>query len=140
MKNKYLSILALLLILAACAQAGPGPSPESLAGQNFVLQSVDGKPYTLKENTPSIAFDAEMRVSGSICNQFFGRGRLEGSKFTVSGLAATRKLCFEQELNKYEQLISAMLMAGVELEYSADTLTMRQGGHSLVYKRSAPRK
>lgn len=136
MQNKFTALFAVFLSFAlfACARPGAEVSGASLAGLNFELRSVDGTPYSLKAKPPAIFFDASMRVSGFVCNQFFGQGRLEGGKLTVSNLASTRRLCFEQKLSEYEFLISAMLTAGVELEYADGLLTMRRGEHSLVYK------
>lgn len=136
MKNAFKRLLCLAagLSLTACA-AGSNikVSEETLLHHNFVLQSVDGKSYNLQENAPTIAFNEGMRVSGAICNQFMGKGSLNGNTLTVAQMVSTKKLCFEQELNQYEYLISQMLMAGVEVQYDGKNLTLRQGGHELVY-------
>lgn len=139
MKKVYLRFLllaAILTITAACAASGVKVTEESLLHHRFVLQSVDGQPYALKAPAPTISFNEGMHVSGAVCNNFMGKGELDGNKLTVPQMASTRKLCLDAELNRYEQLIGGMLMNGVEMEYDGQIMTLRQGGHTLVYKLS----
>lgn len=136
MKNafkRFLYLAAGLSLTACAASSNITVTEETLLHHNFVLQSVDGKAYTLQETAPSIAFNEDMRVSGAICNQFMGKGSLNGKVLTVAQMVSTKKLCFAQELNQYEYLISQMLMAGVEVQYDGKKLTLRQGDHELVY-------
>lgn len=136
MKKKLFLILfccALPVMAAACA--APGAVAEGdLLHRRFALHSVDGEVYTLKEPVPTISFNEGLRVSGSVCNRFMGQGRLADGKLTVSQIATTRMACVDPVLSRYERLILEMLGAGVETEYRDKTLTLRQGGHTLVYR------
>lgn len=120
-----------LTILPGCSS--PSVTPEMLVHHNFTLVSVDDKPYQ-GANVPNIAFNEGMRVSGAICNQFMGQGELQNDVLTVKQLASTKKLCFEDELNNYENLISALLMDGARVEFQNKLLILSNEEHKVVYK------
>lgn len=134
--TRFLLLAAILTITAACTASGVNMTEKDLLHHRFVLQSVDDKAYALKAPAPTLSFNEGMRVSGVICNNFMGQGTLDGKRLTVPQMASTRKLCLDPELNSYEQLIGKMLMNGVDMEYDGQIMTLRQGGHTLVYKLS----
>lgn len=138
MKKAYIILsLCLALATAAACSSEPGDADieKSLLHHRFVLESVNSKPYSLQEPAPTISFDEGMRVSGIMCNNFTGQGKIEKGTLTVSQMASTRKLCFD-ELNQYETMIGNMLMNGSALEYDGQKLTLRQGENTLIYKTS----
>lgn len=136
--KKTLSLIllccALPVMAASCAASGPAVDERDLLHHRFVLHSVDGEVYALEEPAPTISFNEGLRVSGSVCNRFMGQGLLADGKLTVGQIATTRMACVDPVLSRYENLILEMLGAGVEAEYRDRTLTLRQGGHTLVYR------
>lgn len=132
----YKTTLALVaaMLLGGCASS-PQPAPgDVLANRSFVLTSVDGKPVTAPQGIkPGINFGEDMRVTGVMCNRFFGQGKLEKGVLSVPHMASTRMLCSAPELNQWESLIGNMLAAGARVKLAENTLTLEGAGHSLVY-------
>ncbi|MGO4741960.1 heat shock protein HslJ [Serratia quinivorans] len=132
------SILAALttLLLAGCSmsQNGKTVAESDLLHHNFALQSVDGvavKPGV--GNRPNIEFGEKMHVSGAMCNRFFGNGQLQDGVLTVKGLATTRMLCADPQLNQWDRTIGDVLGKGAKVTLSAQQLTLSSGDHTLVY-------
>lgn len=118
--------------LTACA-GGKAPTQKDLTHHRFVLTSVDGQAYAKTEQLPEIEFLEGFRVAGSMCNRFTGKGELSGNTLTVKQMASTKKLCIDGNLNKLEVQLARMLQAGAEISLDNGTLTLKQGGHVLVY-------
>jgi heat shock protein HslJ len=53
---------------------------------------------------------------------------------TVKGLASTRMLCSDENLNKWDQVIGEVLNNGAALNLQDHKLTLTQGKHTLVYR------
>lgn len=131
------SILLMLAALAAsgCSRDGNRLNEQQLLNQYFVLSAVDGKPVVQRAGIrPGIGFAPGLRVSGVMCNRFFGQGKLEQDRLTVPQLASTRMRCRDAELNQWEQLLGQMLNAGVSMTLNSQTLTLNGVGHTLVYR------
>lgn len=135
--TRFFLLLGGVLCLSACAGAsGPGaggPVYSDLAHHRYVLESVDGKPFAAATHAPDIEFNENFHISGRACNRYTGRGTLENGVLTVPRMASTKMLCPNEALNAFEPLFASMLAAGAELELDGNTLTLRQGGHVLVY-------
>ncbi|MCT2387364.1 META domain-containing protein [Erwinia pyrifoliae] len=129
-----------LLMLAAVAVSGcSGNAAQSdsalLANRMFVLSAVDGNAVTLRDGIkPGIGFNAGLKVSGVMCNRFFGQGKLEKGQLKVPQLASTRMMCNDPLLNQWEQTLSTVLMNGAAVKVTAQSLTLTGSGHSLEYK------
>lgn len=133
---KYIFACALCLgmVLTAAGCAGCKTlAPKDLENRRFVLASVDGKPFKTALNTPDIQFGEGFRVSGGMCNRYMGQGKLVGNVLTVSPMASTRMLCPDDELDKLETLFGRMLEQGAEVSFDGNTLSLKQGGNTLVF-------
>ena len=130
---------ALAVLAAACGKklgGGHTITQQDLIHHRFVLVSSDGKDFSAKEPIPSIEFNEGLRISGAVCNRFTGQGRLAGNVLTVEQMASTKMLCVNPDLDALEKLLTRMLSEGVELRLDGQRLTVRQGGHELIYKLS----
>lgn len=131
---------SMLLLLGAVAVSGcSGIAAQSdslqLANRMFVLSAVDGKAVTLREGIrPGISFDAGLKVSGVMCNRFFGQGKLEQGQLKVPQMASTRMMCSDPQLNEWEQILNSVLMNGAAVNVSKQTLMLTGSGHSLEYQ------
>ena len=126
-------LLCLCCAFAAGCRAGKAPGKTDLAHRRFVLENVDGKTFSSMAETPDIEFGEGFRVYGKICNRFTGQGELEGNVLFVRLMASTKMICADADLNRLENQFAQMLMAGVVLELSGNTLALRQVDHELVY-------
>lgn len=134
MKSSILPLLA-AITLSGCSSDTGGVDDRALRDNYFVLRSVDGQPVTAHEGIrPNLRFEDGLRVSGVMCNRFFGQGRIEQGQLRVPQLASTRMLCHDDVLNQWEQTLSQMLSSGVKMAFSQQTLTLSGSGHTLVYQ------
>lgn len=132
--NKTTLTLVAAMLLGGCASSSQ-PSPgDALANRSFVLTSVDGQAVTAPQGMkPGINFGEDMRVTGVMCNRFFGQGKLEKGGLSVPHMASTRMLCSDPALNQWEMAIGTMLTTGARIKLTENTLTLEGAGHSLVY-------
>lgn len=112
---------------------GSNVTESDLLHHNFVLVSVDGKQPT-KTPGPNIEFGEKMHISGAMCNRFMGQGELKEGVLTAKGLASTRMLCSDEQLNQWDSLIGDVLHSGVKVTLNQGQLTMSNNAHTLVYQ------
>lgn len=135
--NKPILVALTVLLLAGCGmnQKSKTVTESDLLHHHFVLQSVDGIAVTPGHgNGPNIEFGETMHVSGAMCNRFFGNGQLQDGVLTVQGLASTRMLCTDPQLNQWDAMIGNVLSNGAKVTLSAQQLTLSGGDHTLIYK------
>ena len=133
--SPYLAILFIVFFLfsGCCTTKKQNIDEAMLLKHSFTLQSVDGVTFKSERVIPSLTFNDNMSISGSMCNRFMGQGTLENNILKAQ-MASTMMICPENELNQYEHLLYKMLAEGVELEYSGNILTLRQNDHVFMYK------
>ena len=126
--KKVAALVALSLLMAGCVSSDKiAVTPEQLQHHRFVLESVNGKPVTSDKNPPEISFGEKMMISGSMCNRFSGEG-------TAKGLAMTRMMCANPQLNELDNTISEMLKEGAQVDLTANQLTLATAKQTLTYK------
>ena len=106
---------------------------ETLVGKSFTLVSVNGEKFS-GEQVPTLAFGADMAVSGQVCNRFNGSGELVDGLLKVGPLAATRMACPPGPLGQLEQDIFVLLGSPVVVSLDGSVLTLNQGDTTLVYE------
>lgn len=118
--------------------AGEEASPEALTGPTdpgaralaegvWLLTHLSEEPVTLPEGwdePPHLAWDPrEAAATGSGgCNRFGGIGFLEGERFSVQGIAATRRYC--EGMMEVEEAFFAALSQGGRLIADGDILRL----------------
>lgn len=104
--KKVAAFVALSLLMAGCVSNDKiAVTPEQLQHHRFVLESVNGKPVTSDKNPPEISFGEKMMISGSMCNRFSGEGKLSNGELTAKGLAMTRMMCANPQLNELDNTV-----------------------------------
>ena len=125
--KKVAALVALSLLMAGCVSSDKiAVTPEQLQHHRFVLESVNGKPVT--------SFGEKMMISGSMCNRFSGEGKLSNGELTAKGLAMTRMMCANPQLNELDNTISEMLKEGAQVDLTANQLTLATAKQTLTYK------
>lgn len=130
MKKLLLSSVA-LLIITACATKGSVvaqhetkiPSIQELRHNSYELVTLNGKTLELdkKSATPMITFGQNGRVTGTMCNNFVGQGRLTTRGIlTVKGIELTRKSCADSLLQNLDADIVELLGSGAEIVMTED--------------------
>ncbi|MFG6656012.1 heat shock protein HslJ [Scandinavium sp. M-37] len=136
MNNKKVSVtlLAAGMMLAGCVSTSKVTTqPEQLQHHRFVLESVNGKNVT-SQKPLELSFGEKMHISGNMCNQFTGEGKLSDGELKVKNLAMTRMMCTDPQLNQLDNTLSAMLHEGVQVDLTENQLTLATSNDSLVYK------
>lgn len=78
--KKIVTLVALSIIMTGCVSSGKvSVKREQLEHHRFVLESVNGKTVT----GPELSFGEDMTVSGKMCNQFTGEGKLSDGELKV---------------------------------------------------------
>ncbi|KLV75216.1 MULTISPECIES: heat shock protein HslJ [Citrobacter freundii complex] len=133
MKN-VVTLIALSLLMAGCVSNGKvSVNREQLQHHRFVLQSVNGKAVTAT-NPPELSFGENMTVSGKMCNQFHGQGKLSDGELKVKDMAMTRMMCADPQLNALDGIVSEMFKQGAQVDLTADQLTLATAEQTLTYK------
>ncbi|MFL4241197.1 heat shock protein HslJ [Escherichia coli] len=129
--KKVAAFVALSLLMAGCVSNDKiAVTPEQLQHHRFVLESVNGKPVTSDKNPPEISFGEKMMISGSMCNRFSGEGKLSNGELTAKGLAMTRMMCANPQLNELDNTISE----SAQVDLTANQLTLATAKQTLTYK------
>ena len=133
--KKVVTLIALSMLMAGCASNGKvSVNREQLQHHRFVLESVNGKPITFAKNQPELSFGENMTVSGKMCNQFTGQGKLSDGELKVKNLAMTRMMCADPQLNALDGIVSKMFEQGAQVDLTANQLTLATAEQTLTYK------
>ena len=127
------------MAITGCAATGSGGdiTAQQLQHHRYVLETVDGSSVNHSTtHMPEISFGENMHVSGQMCNRFMGQGKLNGNTLTVDGMASTRMMCVDPQLNQLDGIISDMLNRGAQLSLTGQQLTLTSPQHTLTWKLS----
>ena len=102
------ALLGMLLLVGACAGAGPG-SGDALDGTSWALVSY-GETRPIPGTTITAKFaDGQLRGSAG-CNSYFGSYQVSGDKIRVGDMAMTEMACLEPAGVMEQELVFAQLM------------------------------
>lgn len=128
------ALLAAGMMLAGCVSTKEVTAqPEQLQHHRFVLESVNGKNVSTQKPL-ELSFGEDMHVSGNMCNQFTGEGKLSDGELRVKNVAMTRMLCTDPQLNKLDDTLTTMMRNGMQVDLTENQLTLATAKTSLVYK------
>lgn len=123
----------LLLALAACVGpglAGEGDAAEPLAGTDWTLQEVNGRPAVPATGgaVPTLSFGTDGRASGNGgCNQFSGPYTQQGASLRLGPLASTRRACVDEAGNAQETAYLRALETVTRHTATAELLVLYAG-------------
>lgn len=107
------------LAIGAETFEGCGGEPMSLVLGEWTIAGIDGKP-PVAESTPTLAFDAEGKVSGNgSCNRFFGSYTLTGEGLTVGEVGSSMMMC-DEPLMDQERVMFDILAGVARFEIGTD--------------------
>lgn len=135
--KKLVALSLVSLALAGCVNPGKASvQAEQLEGHRFVLESVNGVAIKPSAVPPEMSFGKKMAVSGVMCKRFSGQGKLSEGELKVKGVAMTRKLCTEPQLNELDATIGDILSKGAQVDLTEDQLTLATAEKTLMFKRA----
>lgn len=125
-------------LMSGCTHTDKNFVQESdLLHHNFILTSVDGSAIadTGKQPRPlNIEFGQDMHINGAMCNNFMGKATLENGVLTATQMVSTRMACFDEEINRLDQIIAQMLSKGANVNLENNILTLTTPEHTLTYR------
>lgn len=147
MKKNIFAVFFAAALLSACASNSPKPSEQpstanksisytQLQHHSFELVTFNGKKVEGIGNginrRPRIEFNEGMRINGVVCNNFNGKATLE--KNILKARAASTMMFCSGELNTVEHTLFTALEKGAELQLQGETLTLKEGKNTFIYK------
>lgn len=137
--KRIIPLTLLGFLLAACqtqnvsADNSDDVTEQQLIHHSFVLTEINGNTITGKVGMPTISFGEKMFVSATMCNDFYGMGRINSSVLMVKYLSKTELECVDEDLSTWDKLIKRMLTDGTVVSYHDKKLILTQGRNKLVY-------
>lgn len=139
MKLTYAFLLLSILALGACKPASATTkelTDQDLMHHRFEVVSLNEKPLSTQKDTPSeISFNEDMNITGKACNRFRGKATLAKGVLTMPNAAATRMFCAEEDLNKLESALFAMLSKGAKISLEGEQLVLSDKDNVITFTR-----
>ena len=132
-----LIVLLAVLVIAACATAGP----RALAETSWTLVEIQGQALPALETPLTLRFEAaDFRVAGyGGCNQFGGRYTVDGEGLSFGQLISTKRACLDEAANEREAQFLGLLGAVSRYTRSGDDLRLFAGDREVLrFRRTAP--
>ena len=113
------------------------PASSDLAGSDWDVISYNngkgGVVSVISGTSISASFGEDGQVSGSAgCNDYFGPYTTEGSAISIGPLAATRKLCVDEDVMTQEGAYLSALETAATYKITGDRMEMRREDGALV--------
>jgi heat shock protein HslJ len=143
MKKRLLAVLALPIILAACANNDSDvtrvASEGDLVNNNWVLTQVDSKALNLPEpfKAPNLELTDDLGANGhSGCNRYFGQAELKDGKLRIEKMGMTMMACPEPAMTM-EQTMTKSLTDWSNVSVSGNQMTLTNATHTLTFERNS---
>jgi heat shock protein HslJ len=133
MSSRFHSVLlgvALAVSLAGCAG---GQDKSSLAGTQWRVTRVDGKPPVAPQSAHVVFEAAQIKVSIG-CNMLGGAYRVDGKRL-IAGPFVTTEMACDDRLLKQEAAVNALLESAPLLTHDGQRMRFASGGHALELER-----
>lgn len=137
-RTRHLVGLGMALALAACAgmrQAGEGAGGDAppLAGTEWKMVALHGRPPVSIRDTPTVTFPEASRASGNGgCNQFNGPYTQDGDLLRFGPLVSTRRACVDNASNLQESSFLGALRSTRSFSISGDELVLQAYGREVL--------
>ncbi len=131
------TIFILPLIATAFAISGCNKSNNikdtDLMHHHFVLVKANGQEI-VSDKYAELEFGENMTITGKMCNLFSGKVALNDNVIKGAGLAMTKMVCPDKELNELDTVIEDLIVKGAKIELTKDQLILKNEDNELTYK------
>lgn len=131
------TIFILPLIATAFAISGCNKSNNikdtDLMHHHFVLVKANGQEI-VSDKYAELEFGENMIITGKMCNLFSGKVALNDNVIKGAGLAMTKMVCPDKELNELDTVIEDLIVKGAKIELTKDQLILKNEDNELTYK------
>lgn len=133
--KKLIAFILIAFILSGC-NTEQSVKPEDLLHRHFVLVKANGD--IIKEdntmNIPYLEFGENFKISGRMCNQFFGQATYQDDVISSPGLVSTKMLCPNNQLNLLDNIIAQLFQDGAKVSMKENKLILASGENKLIYE------
>lgn len=88
---------------------------EDLLHHRFVLIKFNTQDISMDKHA-FIEFGEHLTINGKMCNRFFGQSSLEDGVIKSPGLAMTRMLCPDEQLNQLDFILGELFSHGAQVK------------------------
>ncbi|WP_392565312.1 META domain-containing protein [Utexia brackfieldae] len=133
--KKLIVFIAAATLLAGC-NTDKTVKPDALLHHRFELVQANGNAVDVGESglRPYIEFGENFAINGKMCNSFVGQATYKEGELTSPGLASTKMLCADEQLNQLDNVIGQVLVNGAKVSMEGDKLTLKSSDNTLVYE------
>lgn len=128
----YLSLLTALFTLSGCGESGKIKDTD-LMHHHFVLIKANGQDVALDKQA-DLEFGEKMTITGKMCNQFSGQVTLKNDEIKGVGVAMTKMLCNDDQLDKLDIVIDQLISNGAKVELTNNQLILKNKDNELIYQ------
>lgn len=128
----YLSLLTALFTLSGCGESGKIKDTD-LMHHHFVLIKANGQDVALDKQA-DLEFGEKMTITGKMCNQFSGQVSLKNDEIKGVGVAMTKMLCNDDQLDKLDIVIDQLITNGAKVELTNNQLILKNKENELIYQ------
>lgn len=128
----YLSLLTALFTLSGCGESGKIKDTD-LMHHHFVLIKANGQDVALDKQA-DLEFGEKMTITGKMCNQFSGQVTLKNDEIKGVGVAMTKMLCNDDQLDKLDIVIDQLITNGAKVELTNNQLILKNKENELIYQ------
>ena len=128
-RNARLLLLSLSLIVVLATACTSSAATQNLAGTQWKLTALNGKPPFAAGNPVVLNFDSSNQISGnSGCNSYGGEYTASGNTLSLSKVFSTLMACADQSVNDQEAAFHLALGKVVSFEISNGQLNLKDAG------------
>lgn len=110
----FFVLLIGVVVMSACDKSSTVVT-QDLLHHRFVLIKLNTQDVPVDKQA-FIEFGEHLTVNGKMCNRFFGQSTLEDGVIKSPGLAMTRMLCPDEQLNQLDFILSELFSHGAQLK------------------------
>lgn len=125
-------LLAGTFIISGCGESKT-VKEKDLLHHRFLLVKANGKDIS-SDKQAELEFGENMHISGKMCNQFAVNVTLKDDVIKGSGMAMTKMLCDDDQLDKLDSVIEQLITEGVHVALDDDQLILKNNDNELIYK------
>ncbi|MCX8729116.1 META domain-containing protein [Gilliamella sp. B2969] len=128
----YISLLTAFFTLFGCGESGKIKDTD-LMHHHFVLIKANGQDVALDKQA-DLEFGEKMTITGKMCNQFSGQVTLKNDEIKGVGVAMTKMLCNDDQLDKLDIVIDQLISNGAKVELTNNQLILKNKDNELIYQ------
>lgn len=128
----YITLLTTFFTLSGCGESGKIKDTD-LMHHHFVLIKANGQDVALDKQA-DLEFGEKMTITGKMCNQFSGQVTLKNDEIKGVGVAMTKMLCNDDQLDKLDIVIDQLISNGAKVELTNNQLILKNKDNELIYQ------